>query len=256
MNVQYSCLRQVLLLVIGFHACCRGFDGRLSLSHYRGHHRTHSMTPRPMMVVPSNHGNNVNDENSAIGTTITVSYEGQSCNIQVLPNESILSALERQAKYVQSQLTTLPDMPSDCRRGNCMTCAAQIRNHHRNHNNQDVIIRRHDNGLSPIISNLIADQGYLLTCSSFVAPPRQHDATTTTSDTSNMIQLELGVHHEIWQEVYDRRFTTPETQYVAQAAMARVLRQSAERNPEEWRQSTERLLRRPTETTESDAAIQ
>ena len=68
-----------------------------------------------------------NDKNS-IGTTVTVSYEGQSCNIIVLPNESILAALERQSIYVQSQLTTLPDMPSDCRRGNCMTCAALIKN--------------------------------------------------------------------------------------------------------------------------------
>ncbi len=234
---------------------CRGFDGHRPLSPHRGHCRTDSMAPRRMMIIPSNHANNVNDGNHAIGTTVAVSYEGQSCNIQVLPNESILSALERQAKYVQSQLTTLPDMPSDCRRGNCMTCAALIRNHHHNNDNQDVIIRPDDNGLSPIISSLIADQGYLLTCSSFVTPPHQHDITTTTLDTSNILQLELGVHHEIWQEVYDRRLTAPETQLVAQAAMARVLRQSAERNPEEWRQSTERLLRRPTETTESDAAI-
>ena len=189
-----------------------------------------------------------NDKNS-IGTTVTVSYEGQSCNIIVLPNESILAALERQSIYVQSQLTTLPDMPSDCRRGNCMTCAALIKNNNNkspsSRGNYDrLVIRNEDNGLSPTISKMIAEQGYVLTCSSFLRSPHHDDPAITSNSSSNVIlQFELSVQTEIWNEIYDHRFTSPETETVARAAMARVLRQSAERNPQEWIQSTERILR-------------
>jgi hypothetical protein len=107
-----------------------------------------------------------------------------------------------------------------------------------------VIRTTNDNGLSPTISKMIADQGYLLTCSSFVIPPQSDGtATTTTNSSSSVLQIELGVQNEIWNEVYDNRFTCPDTQLIARAAMARVLRQSAERNPNEWIQSTERILR-------------
>ena len=101
-----------------------------------------------------------------------------------------------------------------------------------------LVVRTNDNGLSPTISKMIADQGYVLTCSSFVISPQNDN----TAGTCEVLQIELGVHNEIWNEVYDHRFTSPETQLVARSAMARVIRQSAERNPLEWIQSTEKIL--------------
>ena len=74
-------------------------------------------------------------------------------------------------------------------------------------------------------------------------PLQNDDASGSTLKSSNVLQIELGVHNEIWNEVYDHRFTSPETQLAARAAMARVLRQSSERNPHEWIQATERILR-------------
>jgi hypothetical protein len=127
-----------------------------------------------------------------------------------------------------------------------MTCAGLIMNNKNSPSSSGdydrLVVRTNDNGLSPTISKMIADQGYLLTCSSFVRPSQNDDAADT-SNSSNELQIELGAHNEIWNEVYDNRFTSPETQLVARAAMARVLRQSAERNPNEWIQSTERILR-------------
>jgi ferredoxin len=177
-------------------------------------------------------------------TTITISYEGQSCDINVQPQESILSALERQSIHIQTQLTTLPDMPFDCRRGNCLTCAALVKDQSVFDTNLK-ILRTDDNGLSPTLSNHLQDQGYILTCSSFVEPQNESDEATTassSSSSSSCLHLELGVHNELWNEIYSNRFMTPETQYVARTAIARVLRKSAERNLQEWVQSTEKML--------------
>jgi ferredoxin len=179
------------------------------------------------------------DGDALLGTNIAVSYDGESCHIIVLPNESILSALERQSIQVQSHLTSLPDTPSDCRRGNCMTCAALVKNPSTTNLNERLLIRMDENGLSPAMSELITEQGYVLTCSSFL---RDHEADTSMHSVS-VLELELGVQNDIWNEIYANRFTTPETQLIARAAMARVLRQAAERNPQEWLTSTEKVLR-------------
>ena len=248
------CLCQALLVIIGLHESA-GLEFRYVTSHGRPHiaYRYHSSRRLVTLIKSSQDDSIENDEASGgklAGTTVKVSYEGQSCTIKVFPNESILSALERQSIDIQSHLTALPEMPSDCRRGNCMTCAGRIMNDKNSPtssgNYDEFVVRTDDNGLSPTISKMIADQGYLLTCSSFVRPPRNDDSSATSTP-SNILQIELGVHNEIWNEVYDKRFTSPETQLVARAAMARVVRQSAERNPHEWKRSTERLLRQ-TET--------
>jgi ferredoxin len=172
----------------------------------------------------------------ALGTTITVSYAGKSCNITVGNSESILSALERQSTFVKSQLTDLPDLPSDCRRGNCLTCAASLvwKSVEDDAPLVDAeFISTQDDGLSPTMSEMIAKKGYILTCSSFITPQRSAPA----------IRLELGVQQDVWKEVYRDRFATAESQLTARAAMARVLRQSAERNLPDWMRATERVLR-------------
>ena len=58
---------------------------------------------------------------------LTVSHEGRSCQVTVHQGETVLAALERQAPHLRRHLTGLPlDLPSDCRRGNCLTCAARV----------------------------------------------------------------------------------------------------------------------------------
>jgi ferredoxin len=170
-----------------------------------------------------------------LGTTITVSYAGQACNITVGINESILAALERQSTFIQSHLTALPDLPSDCRRGNCLTCAASLMWEENDDSPflDTEFIHTQDDGLSPAMSEMIANKGYILTCSSFITPQRSAPA----------MRLELGVQEDVWKEVYRDRFTTAESQLTAQAAMARVLRKSAERNLPDWIRATERVLR-------------
>jgi hypothetical protein len=112
-NYQF-CLRQALLVVIGLHVTA-GLGGRYSSNgQYRNqqactyrYHATPLLYVSPVGGIKSSHDDILDKDE---GTTIKVSYEGQSCDIKVLPNESILSALERQSLYVQSQLTALPDM--------------------------------------------------------------------------------------------------------------------------------------------------
>jgi 2Fe-2S iron-sulfur cluster binding domain len=168
---------------------------------------------------------------SATGASIiTVSYEGQKCEIDVFPEETILAALERQSQRLKSQLTALPEMPSDCRRGNCLTCAASCTSNSTQPQNA-LVVR---DGLSPAMSKLVADKGYVLTCSSYV------------TQSSAGLQLELGENHQLWKEVYASpgRFTTDKAQLAARAAMARVIRKSAERNVEQWARETEDVLRK------------
>lgn len=87
------------------------------------------------------------------------------------------------------------------------------------------------------MSRLVADKGYVLTCSSYVVAQ------------SSGLQLQLGKNHQLWQEVYASpgRFTTQDAQLAARSAMARVIRKSAERNVEEWALETEKVLRNTEE---------
>ena len=165
---------------------------------------------------------------AAIAPTLTVSYGGQSCEITVLPEETILAALERQSQHLKSHLTALPEMPSDCRRGNCLTCAASC-------SSQEQQLTAHitvRDGLSPVMSKLVADKGFVLTCCSYLTQ-------------SSGLQLQLGTNHQLWMDVYASpgRFTTHDAQLAARTAMARVIRKSAERNVEQWALETERVLR-------------
>lgn len=198
---------------------------------YIGRHRRWDIVRDRRSGCYSSHCSDIVEDQSLDrpGTTITVSYAGQACNITVGSNESILSALERQSTYIQSHLTNLPDLPSDCRRGNCLTCAASLIWPPRTDSNQ--ILHTLDDGLSPAMSELMVEKGYILTCSSFLPP------------SAPVLRLELGVQDDVWKDVYRDRFTTPETQLAARSAMARVLRQSAESNLPEWMRSTEEVLR-------------
>jgi len=150
---------------------------------------------------------------------LTVSYEDRSCEVPVQPGETILAALERSGV---SRDLCLPEMPSDCRRGNCMTCTAQ----HLLGSKTSNLVRGED-GLSPELSKQVAERGYVLTCSSYIE--------------GDGVQLKLGENNQAWNAMYRLRLQEEETQRVARAAMARVIRKSAERNLDEWAKETEEI---------------
>jgi ferredoxin len=151
--------------------------------------------------------------------TVTVQYEGTSCDIQVRNSETILDALERTGA---ADTLAMPEMPSNCRRGNCMTCSAKSKDH------QHSLVIRSDDGLSPDVSQQLKKSGYLLICSSYV----QGDGLT----------LELGQNHGLWDIVYRQRFESESARSAARAALARLLRRNAENNIEQWTQEIEAML--------------
>ena len=187
---------------------------------------------------------------------ITISYEGASCQIPIAsssssPGETILAALERHQLYLQRQLG-LPELSSDCRRGNCLTCAARVitdrpqngeaqaryAEKDDNDGKDSAIPRviRSANGLSPYMAKQVQDAGYILTCSSFV--------------TGSGLELQLSQQDLLWKLMYQQLFESEETQYVARQAKARWLRKLAEKNLSQWKQATEQAWQQTTKLTE------
>lgn len=152
--------------------------------------------------------------------TIEVVYEGRSTTLGVREGESILAAAERQGVSDRLGLT---ELPSECRRGNCLTCGAIIRKHGRS------LITAED-GLSPTLSRHLRESGYVLTCSTYVC--------------GDGASLELGKNQQIWKDIYRQRLESEATQAVVRAAVAKTMRQCAERNVEEWARETEQVLRK------------
>ena len=94
------------------------------------------------------------------GHKVEVSFENRACTIFVLNGESVLSALERHG--LKEQLS-VPSIPQDCRRGCCLTCTAR----HVKDSQRESIVKSSD-GLVDDISRSIDEEGYVLTCSSYV----------------------------------------------------------------------------------------
>lgn len=100
---------------------------------------------------------------------VQVQFEDSSSTdtILVRAGESILSALERAASA-----QGWSEVPSDCRRGKCLTCTAR----HANESNRQHIQPLSDNGLSPALTIGSGepeeqDESYFLTCRSTVTGP-------------------------------------------------------------------------------------
>jgi ferredoxin len=197
----------------------------------------------PTQVLPDHWADNLPppNRNNSAAAVVSISYEGDSCDITIFPEESILDALERQARILKRQLPSLPELPSDCRRGNCLTCAASFSDPKQALPELSTLVSTRD-GLSPAMSRLVAEKGYLLTCSSYLNSTWSSHHRPTSSHAT--LSLRLGENHALWQEIYASpgRFTTSQAQLAARSAMARVIRQSAERNLPEWAAQTEQLL--------------
>ena len=162
-----------------------------------------------------------NDDSSSY--ELQVSYEGSTCTITVTNDDkSILAALERNRDRLVS--INIPSLPSDCRRGNCLTCTAR----HAQGSNVSAL-QRGDDGLSPYLSSLAAQQGYILTCSSKV--------------TGHGLHLELGMNHNAWKALYRERLESEAATVAGWRAMAKTIRKADEENPRRWKQETETVLK-------------
>jgi ferredoxin len=164
------------------------------------------------------HSHNSNDNDDRF--TITVSYEGDSCQLEVPHGQTILSALE--SSHVGHELG-IPDLPFECRRGNCWTCTARVKQ-----GMDSIRVKDKD-----ATSQFMVQEGLVPTCSTIV--------------TDNGLEIELGVQDVAWKTLYQERLMREETQLVARAAMAKTIRKSNERNVYEWKQETERVLQKEWE---------
>ena len=214
-----------------------------SCRHHRRRRRRLSLLLLASSSSSSSSSQQQEQEQSSSSSVVTVSYQGRSCEISVASNETILAALERHNVADTLSLPTA-EMPSDCRRGNCLTCAAKwsiINNQKPQQHPKPTTARaattrtaqpilRGEDGLSPTVSDKIAELGYMLTCSSYV----QGDG----------LELSLGENHALWDLIYRQRLESDETQIAARQAMARVIRKSAERNVPRWKRETEEVLRK------------
>jgi len=189
---------------------------------------------------------------------VKVSYEGRTCEISVDVGESVLNAMERSSKDVARQLG-LSGLPSDCRRGSCMTCSAVHNSDSRTQN-----LTQRGDSLTPatsrrvlasaasadttatpssveaasVLANVNHDENrqedkrrFVLTCSSYVEGDGVH--------------LELGKCDSAWIEAYRTGIESDEeTQRIARESVARAIRKGAERNVAAWKARTEEVLRR------------
>jgi len=151
--------------------------------------------------------------------TVTLHYEKKSCDILVRCNETLLAAIERNKLSLSEQLG-LPNYPSDCRRGNCLTCSGTHASVSSRLSSGTSVVYDGD-GLSPHISQTIQEKGYILTCSTRVV--------------GEGLQLNLNENHNVWKDVYQDRFENePNIKKLAWAAMAKTKRLSDERNVSRW----------------------
>jgi len=178
------------------------------------------------------HDNMQNDDDASSSYRLQVSYEGRTCQTQIRKGEPILTALERTGA---ADALSMPSLPSDCRRGNCLTCVGK---HLPTSSGPSNLVRGED-GLSPSMSREAKKRGYILTCSSYI--------------TGHDVHLELGANQQAWDDLYRGRFEDESTQLIGRAAgraaVAKTIRFHAEEFPEEWVKETEEILRKTTSSS-------
>ena len=151
---------------------------------------------------------------------LVASYEGQRCELDAYPDETILSALERNS--VMDRLC-LPSLPADCRRGNCMTCAGRLLG-----TRNRAIVQSCADGLSPYVSELLQSSDYILTCSSFIK--------------GDGVEIVLGENSQLWEKMYHHRFVSEESRKTKLETVAKLHRLRAESNVPRWTAETEQIL--------------
>ncbi|KAL7468682.1 hypothetical protein ACHAXS_008992 [Conticribra weissflogii] len=218
-------------------------------------------------------------KNNHDGYPLRIHHEGRVSTIYVRENEPILHAMERQSSKPAAQTAdpasssssclALSDVPNDCRRGNCLTCASRIilpsspddeDTDGTEKGSRPRIVANVDNGLSPVMASHLQKSNYILTCCSYVTRrmcPRDDHATNaksgrelSTGDEPDRggsatredvdiqpIGLEIDQSHRIWEEFY-RNKLNPVGQS-GRDARARLLRRVSEENVGKWKERME-----------------
>ena len=168
-------------------------------------------------------------EDTTTSYPLHVIHQGHKTTINVNRDEPILQALERQSTSSDQLSLALSNIPHECRRGNCLTCASKIASDSNTNVQQEDInlVANIDNGLSPTIASELTKSGYVLTCCSYVTGPG--------------VVLELDQNNEVWDAVYRQRLTDGDTKQVALEAQARLLRRVDEENVGRWKNKMEKV---------------
>lgn len=167
----------------------------------------------------SNSNSNSNTQQEKVKTYhVKLTHDSKTISVQIPANQTILQALELQ--NVKDALS-LPDLPQDCRRGNCLTCSSKLL-HGKTVLNND--------GLSPSQALKLQQQNITLTCCSFVQQEGVH--------------LELGVCDTVWREMYGSSipFEDLEGEQLLNDAVAKAMRVAGEKNFNKWVVTAERML--------------
>lgn len=149
--------------------------------------------------------------------SVKLTHQSKTIDVQIPSNQTILQALEQQNV---KDLLSLPDLPQDCRRGNCLTCSAKIKSGK---------VSLQNDGLSPSMAQRIQNDNIVLTCSSVIE-----------QDT----HLELGVCDDVWREMYGSSvpYEDLEGEQIVQDAVAKAMRVAGEKNFNKWVVTAEKML--------------
>ena len=164
---------------------------------------------------------------------IKITHQNKTATIPIRSDEPILQALERH--NLQDTLS-LPSLPQDCRRGNCLTCSGRLLC---GDLSQD--IKLVNDGLSPSMSQKIQKQNIVLTCSSYVKTEGVH--------------LEIGICDDAWREVYgsSNPWEDAEGERIKTDAVAKAMRVKDEKSLNRWALRTEKSFMEVNATGDGDA---
>jgi len=190
-----------------------------------------NISPRPSPAGEDNNKNRDDEEDDGC-YSVQVTYEDRTIGIRVRRGETVLSALERSG-VADRLLLPSGSLPSDCRRGSCLTCSGRHLKGSSKSNvkpvdgssGKDGLGR---DGLSPSTSRHIDSRGYVLTCSSTVVGPG--------------VRLQLGENESVWGDVQQDRFQDESAQILGRTCVARAMRLADEKNFPGWIDQAERML--------------
>ncbi|KAL3797749.1 hypothetical protein HJC23_000294 [Cyclotella cryptica] len=158
----------------------------------------------------------------SVSYPLQISHQGLTMIIHVEENESILQALERQSLASTPSLG-LSNIPHDCRRGNCLTCASRL--NAVEPSTQTNLRPNVNNGLSPAVASDLTKNGFVLTCCSYITGPG--------------VSLELEQNDQLWDMVYRSRHN--DVGQIGMEAQARLLRRVDEENIGKWKKRMEKV---------------
>lgn len=147
---------------------------------------------------------------------LTISHQKSVTTIPINSSETILQAMER---FKANNKLSIPSLPHDCRRGNCLTCSAIV--------GSDTLssVQVRNDGLAPSIKKKLLESRMIPTCSAYV-----------TGD----VLVEIGASDEVWRKVWQDE---DEGVSVRRESSAKAIRLNDERNISQWKMKTGKMLK-------------